>query len=167
VLAGVGIAALAGGLAGAFLLHDNGGGSGGTAPRPSGPVKFVSATAYDPEGDGHEHDETAQNAIDSDPTTYWETEDYRSFTKSGVGVVVGARRAVSPRTLTVTTDTPGFTAVIKAGNTATGPFHTISSSRQVIGTTGFTLDGGGRYFLVWITDLGEDSKVHVNSVKAR
>jgi serine/threonine-protein kinase len=168
VLLGVGIAALAGGLVGAFLLGgDNG--TPGAGPRPSGPVKFISATAYDPEGDGQEHDDTAPNAIDSDPTTYWETEDYRSFDKSGVGLVVEARRSVSPRTLTVTTDTPGFTAVIKAGNSASGPFQKISSSREVTSTpTAFSLDGGGRYFLVWITDLGDNnSKVHVNTVRAR
>ena len=91
---------------------------------------------------------------------------FRSFTKSGVGIVVGAKKAVSPRTFTVTTDTDGFTAVIKAGDSPAGPFHAISSSRQVIGKTGFSLNGGGRYFLVWITDLGENSKVHVNSVTA-
>ena len=166
VLAGVGIAALAGGLAGAFLLGDTGGNGPNGAPRPSGPVHFISAAAYDPEGDGREHNETARNAIDGDPGTYWETEDYQSFTKSGVGVVVGTKKAVSPRTFTVTTDTDGFTAVIKAGDSPTGPFHKISSSRQVIGKTGFSLNGGGRYFLVWITDLGDNSKVHVNSVAA-
>ena len=166
VLLGVGLAALAGGLLGAFLLgSDNG--STGAGPRPTGPVHFVSATAYDPDGDGREHDDTAPNAIDNDVTTYWETEDYRSFDKRGVGLVVGTRRSVSPRTLTVTSDTPGFTAVIKAGDSESGPFHKISSSREVAGTTAFALDGGGRYFLVWITDLGENSKVHVNSVTAR
>src|SRR5213079_3199467 len=40
-----------GGLAGALLLRDNGGGtSGGTPPRPSGPVHFTTAAAYDPFG---------------------------------------------------------------------------------------------------------------------
>jgi serine/threonine-protein kinase len=168
-LLGVGLAALAGGLLGAFLLHGNGGSGGGAAPRPSGPVHFISAAAYDPDGDHQEHDNTAMNATDSDTSTYWQTEHYDSaqLGKAGVGLVVGAKRAISPRTLFVTTDTPGFTAVIKAGDSASGPFHAVSNSRVVAGRTGFTLDGGGRYFLVWITDLGGNDSVHVDEVTAR
>jgi hypothetical protein len=34
--------------------------------------------------------------------------------------------------------------------------------------TPFTLDGSShRYYVVWITDLGGNSAVHVNEVKAR
>src|SRR5215475_11215438 len=78
VLLGVGLAALIGGLAGALLLHDSGSGgsAGGTPPRPSGPVHFTTAAAYDPDGDGQEHDQDVNNAIDSNPDTAWETEQY-------------------------------------------------------------------------------------------
>jgi 2,4-dienoyl-CoA reductase-like NADH-dependent reductase (Old Yellow Enzyme family) len=47
---------------------------------------------------GQEHDEAAQDAIDGNDATPWMTEHYRSFTKQGVGLVVGANRAVSPKT---------------------------------------------------------------------
>jgi serine/threonine-protein kinase len=169
VLLGVGLAALVGGLIGAFALRDGGGGGGSNGPpTSSGPVRFVTAAAYDPAGDGHEHDDVVKNAIDSNPATFWETEHYSSFDKAGVGLVVGAARSVSPKTLTVVTDTPGFTAQIKAGDSASGPFHPVSASRTVATPTiRFNLHGGGRYFLIWITDLGAQSQVHIDTVRAR
>jgi serine/threonine protein kinase len=169
VLLGVGLAAVVGGLAGAILLGDNGSdGTSGAPPRPSGPVHFASAAAYDPFGDGQEHDEAAQDAIDGNDATPWMTEHYRSFTKQGVGLVVGTNRAVSPKTMTILTDTPGFTAQIKSGDSATGPFHGVSSSQTIAGTTAtFNLTGGGRYFLLWITNLGDNDQVRIDEVRAR
>jgi len=170
VLLGVGLAALIGGLAGALLLHDSGGGSGGGTPppRPSGPVHFTSAAAYDPFGDHQEHDQDVNKAIDSNPDTAWETEHYQSFTKPGVGIVVGTDRAVSPKTLTINTVTPGFTAQIKAGDSPDGPFHSVSTSQPVNGSpVSFDLTGGGRYFLVWITSLGDNVQVSINEITAR
>jgi serine/threonine protein kinase len=169
VLLGVGLAAVVGGLAGAILLQDNGGGGSGSAPpRPTGPVHFTSAAAYDPFGDGQEHDEAAPAAIDGNDATPWMTEHYQSFTKQGVGLVVGAARAVSPKTVTINTDTPGFTASIKAGDSPTGPFQTVSHSQTIAGTTAtFNLDGGGRYFLLWITNLGDNAQVRIDEIKAR
>jgi len=166
VLVGVALAAIAGGVIGALTLGGGGSGSSGSAPPPSGPVRFVSATAYDPLGDGHEHDEAQRNAIDGDPATYWMTEHYQSFDKQGVGIALEAARPVSPKTMTVITDTPGYTAEIKAGDspsTAT----TVAGPQTVSGTTTFHLRGGGRYFVVWITSLGANDQVHVNEVKAR
>jgi len=169
VMVTVGLAAVAGGLSGAILLQGNGNsGTGAAPPRPTGPVQFTTAAAYDPFGDGQEHDEAAQDAIDGNVATPWMTEHYRSFTKQGVGLVVGANRAVSPKTMTIITDTPGFTAQIKAGDSATGPFHTVSNSRTIASTTAtFSLNGGGRYFLVWITNLGSNDQVRIDEVKAR
>src|SRR5205823_14711255 len=114
-------------LAGALLLRDNGGGtSGGTPPRPSGPVHFTTAAAYDPFGDRQEHDKDVNKAIDSNPDTAWETEHYQSFTKPGVGLVVGTDSAVSPKTLTIATDTHGLLAQIKVGDSSYGPIEADS-----------------------------------------
>ena len=69
--------------------------------------------------------------------------------------------------MTVTTDTPGFTAEIEAGDLENGGFAPVSPSRTVSGTTTFTLNGSShRYYVVWITDLGPNSVVHVNEVRA-
>jgi hypothetical protein len=84
-----------------------------------------------------------------------------------VGLVVDPGRSARPRTLKVTTGTPGFTAQIEAGESQGGPFHAISNSLTVRDQAIFNLHGGGRYFLVWITDLGGHSSVEVNEVTAR
>ncbi|HWH55168.1 MAG TPA: protein kinase [Gaiellaceae bacterium] len=165
VLLGVALAALAGALLGVLLL--GGDDSKGTPPRPSGPVRWQDATAYDPDGDQTEHDAEAPNAIDGDPVTYWTTERYQSFDKEGVGLILRARRAVSPKTLTFTTDTPGFTAEIQSGNSPSGPFSRASGPRTAGPTTGYSLNRGGRYFVIWITDLGDNESVHINEVRAR
>jgi hypothetical protein len=173
VLLGVGLAALIGGLAGAILLQDNGGGTrngggGGFAPR--GPIHLSGTTGYDPFGNppGQEHNEDAGKATDNDPTTFWTTESYvgAQLGKKGVGVLLSAGRKVSPRTMRVTTDTDGFTAVIRAGDSSSGPFRDVSPSETVSGTTSFPIHGSGSYFVIWITDLGGNSAVHVNEVRA-
>jgi hypothetical protein len=173
VLLGVALAALIGALIGAFALgHDNEGGAAGRGtPASGGPVHLRGVTAWDPHGDppGKEHNSEARYATDGDPGTYWNTEHYSGaqLNKDGVGVVLDAGRDVSPRMLQVTTTTDGFTAQIRAGDSASGPFHRISPSATVNGTTRFPLHGRGRYFVVWITDLGGNNSVDVNEVKAR
>jgi hypothetical protein len=85
-----------------------------------------------------------------------------------VGVVLDAGRTVGLDRLTVTTDTPGFTAKIQAGATPTGPFHDDSGSTVVGGRTTFDLQGAeARYYVVWITNLGAGTpQAHVNEVTA-
>jgi hypothetical protein len=110
------------------------------------------------------------NAIDSNPNTAWETEQYHDLqlNKPGVGLVVGADRAVSPKTLTVDTSTPGFTAQIKAGDSPGGPFHPVSKSQTVNASPAtFDLTGGAQYFLLWITDLGNQRQVQIQEITAR
>ena len=105
-------------------------------------------------------------ATDGDQSTYWTTESYNTFQKSGVGLVLDAGRTVQPQTMTVTTDTPGYTLEIKAGDSPEGPFESVSSSLQIQNRVRFNLqDADARYFLVWITAL--DGVAHVNEVTAR
>jgi eukaryotic-like serine/threonine-protein kinase len=158
--AGVGAFALAG-------LFESSDDNGGAAV---GSVVAVQALrAYDPFGDNVEHDDEAPLATDDDPDTGWRTETYQDFgsTKEGVGLVID----VGPRTrlarMTVTTDTPGFSAEIRSGGSPNGPFQRrLSENRQVNGSTAFRIDGpAARYFLVWITSL--DGFARINEVTAR
>jgi hypothetical protein len=124
--------------------------------------------AFDPPpGDGSEHNGEVGNATDGDPATYWETEHYRSFDKPGVGLVLDAGKRVRLGGLTVFTDTPGFTAVVKAGDSRDpSGFVRVSSPRYVGGTTRFPLRGGPhRYYLLWITKLPPSGNAHVNEVR--
>jgi eukaryotic-like serine/threonine-protein kinase len=133
------------------------------------PVVLRGVASYDPHGDdGEEHPELVQAATDGDPASYWTTSTYESFsdTKEGVGLVVdaGARRELSQ--LSLTSDTPGFTAEVRAGDSADGPFETVVGPAKTVGqTTAWELDGPEhRYYTIWITDL--DGRAHVNEVKA-
>ena len=162
VLAVAGLAAFA-----ALQLTDDG--SNGPSAATTPPIRLTGIGAYDPEGTEGEHDDEAGLATDRDNATRWTTQSYSSgLNKSGVGVVVDAQRTVEPTTMTVTTDTPGFTAEIQAGDSPAGPFDTVSASRAIQSRYRFTLnDAKARYFVVWITDLGGLSAAHVNEVTAR
>jgi eukaryotic-like serine/threonine-protein kinase len=163
VAAILGIAALA--AFGAMALRDNDG--DGTAGATNTPIQLAGVDSFDPEGDNkEEHDDRVQDATDRNPATYWTTESYQDeFTKSGVGLVLDARRDVEPKSLTVTTDTPGFTAEIQASDSPTGGFEPVSAAKTIAEETTFQLDDTkSRYFVVWITDL--DGVAHVNEVRA-
>jgi hypothetical protein len=155
------------------IVRDHGS-PGGTAGAASTPVALSGVTAYDPPpGNCNEHNADAPRATDGNAGTFWETEDYRStlaaLGKQGVGLVVApaAGGTVTLHHVTVTTDTPGFTAEIQVGASSAGPFHTVSSSKNVGRETTFDLSNArGSYFVVWITNLGPLSQAHVNEVTA-
>ena len=168
ILAVLAVLAIAGLAAyGTMALRDDDDGSPQAATGQ--PIRLAGIGAYDPHGDESEHDDEAARATDGDQSTFWRTERYDSglsSIKEGVGLVLDAERTVEPRTMTVTTDTPGFTLEIRAGDSPEGPFRTVSSSREIENRVRFNLrDAEARYFLVWITEL--DGTGHVNEVTAR
>jgi eukaryotic-like serine/threonine-protein kinase len=166
ILVGVGALVLAliiaGGGTDSLTGNGGGGGSGGSGER----IRLVALSDFDPDGDDSEHPEAVGSATDGDTATYWTTETYSSFDKPGVGIVLDARSDVELSELTLTSDTPGYTAVIEASNRPDRSFKTVSDSQTVEDQTTFDLAGGSyRYYLVWITSL--ESRAHVNEVRAR
>jgi hypothetical protein len=128
-------------------------------------VPLRAVASYDPEpGDGREHDERLADATDGDASSYWTTETYRAFTKSGVGIVLEPQ-AGGVSSLTVRTDTPGFTAEIRAGDSPTSFDETVAAEQTVKRTTTFELDTDRPYLVLWITSL--DGRAHVNEITAR
>jgi eukaryotic-like serine/threonine-protein kinase len=159
------------GAVGAYLLFRGSGGSSSTAG--GGTPSIGSPTAYDPFGTGPpgENNGLAPLATDGKESTYWSTETYRaSFAdlgKAGVGLVLQVKGSGKPATLVVTTDTPGFTAEIKAGDAADSFPAVVSGLQVVSGSTTFTIGGGAHpYYLLWITNLGPYQADHVNEVRA-
>jgi serine/threonine-protein kinase len=133
------------------------------------PVTLAGVGAYDPYGDGSEHDAAAINATDGNRQTYWATEHYNSFQKKGVGLVLDARGVAEISRVTVITDTPGFMAEIRATNIQGGPTQAVSDQRVVGRTTRFAIHESApkRFYLVWITKLPPGgSFAHVNEVRA-
>ena len=126
---------------------------------------------YESSGPSDSHADTASAATDGNPSTFWKTQHYNSPAFGGLlpglGLVVDAGSAVKLKTLTVTTDTPGFTATIKAGSSSGGPFADDSSARTVGARTTFQLNGTtAQYYVVWITMLPPGDSAHVNEISA-
>jgi eukaryotic-like serine/threonine-protein kinase len=148
----------------------------GSSPETGPPVRVVAAATYDPVGQDGEHDETLANATDGNPSTYWTTEGYGDFhgTKDGVGLVVDAGSSGGLSELTLTSDLPGWTAEIRAGNSSTdlSGARTVGEPQRVGDRTTWSLDRvDARYYLIWITAMERDSggkeRAHVNEVTAR
>ncbi|MBW3592211.1 MAG: protein kinase [Actinobacteria bacterium] len=152
-----------------FVRNEQGGGTrdgGGGAGEGGDAVRLVALRDHDPEGGDGEHPEAVSRATDGDLATYWTTETYSSFSKSGVGIVLDARSPVELERLVVRSDEPGFTALIQAGETPNGPFEEVSNEQTVGARTTFEIDTGGeerRFYLIWITD--PNGRAHVNEVR--
>jgi serine/threonine-protein kinase len=160
--------------AGAYFGTRGSGSGGGNDGSGGAPVQLAASNAYDPNGDGREHDEEVANATDGNPQTFWETERYDNVDfgnlKDGVGIVFDAGRPVKLRSLTVVSDTPGYVAKVEAGASSDGPFASVSPSQTVGARTTFALsvDPARRYYLLWITRLASGyPRSHVNEVTAR
>jgi eukaryotic-like serine/threonine-protein kinase len=140
---------------------------GGEAPS-GGPIELQHAQAFDPPpGDGEEHSPDVGLAIDSNPDTTWTTETYNSAIiedsisgKLGVGLIVDAGKPVSGRTLTIRSDTAGWS--LEVYGAATGPPTTLPDWGKPIGqaddvdtdqTVELTATSPSRYYLLWITKL--------------
>jgi len=141
---------------------------GGTTPPPPESARLAAVAAYDPEGGDGEHDSEVSLATDGNAATFWRTENYEDFTKSGVGIVVEAKPAAALDKLTVTTDSSDFPAKIRASNSPGGGFVDVSGEETVSGMTTFDLDTKDKaysYYLVWLR-LPDGGTAHVNEVKA-
>jgi eukaryotic-like serine/threonine-protein kinase len=150
---------------GFLTLNGDRGGAGAVGV----PLAISAVQAYDPFGSGGEHDDEAPRATDLNLATYWTTESYNTFQKEGVGLVLDAGDLVDLSSVRVRTDTPGFTAEIRATNTLGATPQPVSESLTVEAATTFAIEDGPpkRYYIVWITKLPPDrSSAHVNEVRA-
>jgi serine/threonine-protein kinase len=137
-------------------------------------IPLSAVTAYDPFGSprGQEHNSQAPLATDGKTSTAWTTEHYDdppSLGKSGVGLILAADKPVQLNHLGFSTGTPGFTAEIEAGDSESGPFDAVVGPSQVAsGQTQYDIAPGHtyRYYLIWITSLGSNNQVEINTVSA-
>ena len=133
---------------------------------PGEPVRLAAVRDHDPYAGDGEHPELVAAATDGKRSTYWQTETYGSFEKPGVGVVLDARSRRELGEVTLVTDTPGFRALVRAGDSPSGPFDRASEEQTVGRQTTFALEAPARrYYLLWITEL--DGVARVNEVRAR
>ena len=170
---------LAGGAVAYFATRTERGAGPAATPR-AGDLSRVAlagdaAQDYDPQSeDKQESPDATRNAIDGNRTTIWDTEsyesDFQSLGKDGVGLYVDAGSPVAGRRLALTTPTPGFTASVYAANTVPGDidgWRKVSDDSTAEETTRIkidTLDKEFRYYLLWITSLGEEEKAEIQEM---
>lgn len=137
-------------------------------PKPAPWVKLTAVGAFDPEGDGQERNDEAPLAVDGRPTTFWRTEHYSSFFKSGVGLVLDIGRRARVERVLVDSPAPGSTAEIQLGDAPQGPFRAVTPARPLTARTSFAVPRRtGRYVVVWITGMPQDSAAEVSEVRVR
>jgi len=133
---------------------------------------------YNPDalsGPKNQHPNQVGLAIDNNPNTAWSTETYDNDTlgKPGVGIYVDANPGVAAQSMTLVTDTPGYAITIYGSKTRPNPnaFGTawvkLATVADVKPTQHIPLATGTvpyRYYLVWITSLGDHGHVDVNEI---
>jgi eukaryotic-like serine/threonine-protein kinase len=167
LLLGAAAALVVGLLAAQMGLNDEDGGGGNGGDGSTGTVRLRAVSDFDPVGGDGEHPEAVPAATDGDSATFWTTETYSDFSKSGVGIVLAAQEPVALSRLVVVTSEPGFRAKIQAGTRRSGPFEDVSGERRVSRRARFEIDTGGeeyRFYVVWITRLS--GRAIVNEVRA-
>ncbi len=151
-----------------------------TAPANTSAVHLCAtcASAYNPYGYGGnilQNNANAGLAVDGNPNTAWDTEQYyQGLNKPGVGIYV-TTSGVAATKLVIDTATPGWTAQILATNEPPQPrnfkasgwvpvgYQTNVATTQTISLN--TANHRYKYFLVWITALSASwNYVSVNEV---
>ncbi len=139
------------------------------------------ATDYNPDalsGPKNQHPTEDGLTVDGNRNTAWTTETYYDNTlgKPGVGLYVDAKPGVAARALTIDTATPGYSVSIYARHSSPNP-NTFDTGRNgwvkvgvkadIHSTQPISLNTDNvkyRYYLVWITDLGNHDQVAINEI---
>jgi eukaryotic-like serine/threonine-protein kinase len=136
-----------------------------------GDAVALTATAFDPEGTGGEHDGEAPLAVDGDLETAWTSETYDSREdfqgiKSGVGLILTLEQASDLGQLVVDSDGTGWAAQVyvadEPADDLAGWGSPVVDQSDLGDQATFDLSGtSGRVVLLWITDLGTGDPVAV------
>jgi serine/threonine-protein kinase len=144
-----------------------------TTTAPPASVALEGARSFDPAGSGEptENEASARNAIDGDPLTSWQTEDYatRNFgnLKSGVGLIIDLSGPHRIGHILIDSPTTGWSVEVHTvdGETPTslaGWGASIASAHAIRGAVNLSLDQAqATSVLIWITDLGDAPTPHV------
>jgi hypothetical protein len=140
------------------------------------PALSLTATAFDPEGDGAEHDDEASLAVDRDLNTAWTSEEYDSpadFSglKSGVGLVLTFAEASDLGDLGVQTGMEGWSAQVYVADAPAADLggwgDPVDEQTDIAGDAAtFDLSGhAGAAVLLWITNPGTSSPTQASVVE--
>ncbi len=138
-------------------------------------IPLRAAHGFNPLGSPTDEHPNANLAIDNQPNTFWNTQNYYSKTlnKAGVGLWVDASPGTTARVLQVQTATPGFNATVYARDTLPpikwpdSGWTKISNQTLIKGKQNIKLtaaDTRYRYYLLWITSLGGHNQLAIGEV---
>ncbi|MGH2698394.1 MAG: protein kinase domain-containing protein [Actinomycetota bacterium] len=136
--------------------QSNGGGAGGGG----GAIEVQSVTDFDPQGDGSEHPEETDLAVDGDSATAWTTENYNdplsALGKDGVGLVFD----LGSETEVASVEVQGCGSCgLQVGHaselgTDASEFETVGETGSAADPQSFEVDAvSNRYWLVFVTAL--------------
>ncbi len=161
----VAVILIGGGVLTAAHFIGNGSLGGGGERSSAKPIPILSATDYNPEGDGEENPEAVGQVINADPAA-WSTEHYESPTfagtktgpEPGTGIYVTTKAPATPSKMVVRTPTPGWDAQVfaVAGEPPTGitgwghPVGEVSNAASVQEIKLSSLQHPARHFLLWL-----------------
>jgi serine/threonine-protein kinase len=135
-----------------------------------------SATDYDPEGDGTEHANETQFAVDNNQSTFWSSETYENavMPKSGVGLAIDVSPGAVLRRMVVQTSTPGFDADVYVTDSAELPEQVSDPAWSRVATITdararqqVDLDTAGqrsRHVLLWVTRLPSGGQIEIREI---
>ena len=136
-----------------------------TSPnQPSEALPILSATGFDPEGDGGERNSEAARVFDGNKSTSWSSEGYASPNlgglKKGVGLRIdlGQSRKVS-RALMVLPSASDVTVYVGDDRSSLDNATELGSSAGRSGVVNITTDkpAQGQYVFVWFTKVSQVS----------
>jgi hypothetical protein len=149
------------------VISSSGSGSASAPPAAGAPLKIVSASVFDPEGDNQpDHPSQVPLSYDGNPSTAWKTVDYKGSAhfgnlKKGEGILFDLGTEQKIASVTVTSIRPGAAVEARTGNDPHGSVDsfTTDATGTVQGSTDlhFTTTVSSRYVLVWITGLVPDN----------
>jgi hypothetical protein len=129
------------------------------------PMVILSATGFDPEGDKDENNSAAPRVFDGNPTTTWTSEgyntaDFGSLGKKGVGVLVDLGTATSVNHVTLELGTEPVDVTVYAASEPSRETATVIGSKTAVSGS-YRLDAASpmpkaQFVIVWFTSLAAD-----------
>ncbi len=118
-------------------------------------IRPVDVSTVDPFGDGQEHDANLGLILDGDAATAWRSEDYFDgrLNKPGVGLLFDLGQAWTVTGFELSTPYPGYAIALAVGDDPGSLPDQVGEPILTTAKTIGTLEGSGRYVLVWITSV--------------
>lgn len=131
-----------------------------TDEEPTAAPVIASAVQLDPEGDGDEHPEAVDRAIDGDPSTFWFTRTYVSPTygmKSGIGFAVTLAEPAQVSQVELSLNSTGGLVEVRATSPSTPTEGEPLASGPMTPTTTFTFDPvTAEHIVLWFPELPQN-----------